>query len=324
MRLVRVPRLGLEVSAIGFGCASLGSRISATEGQRAVARALDLGISWFDVAPPYGDGLAETLLGRSLRGRRDKVAICTKFGIAPPQLSVTTRLLRPAARKAVAAFPALRRIASGARSTGTRAAIDAEAIETSVTNSLRALGTDYIDVLALHDPTPDEASSDLVFDRLCRLVEKGYVRALSVAGEPASVMAAADGGMPIDIAQFRDTPLGNAAPTLLARFAAPPLFVTHGALDADAWQAIAGLSADRAGRVSAVARAYGIDVSQNAADLLLRFAFANNPDGIVIVSMFRSDHVQRNVAACAESPAPGLASALREALTAAPSLAGAS
>ncbi|KQT03031.1 MULTISPECIES: aldo/keto reductase [unclassified Bradyrhizobium] len=324
MRLVRVPRLGLEVSAIGFGCASLGSRISAVEGQRAIARALHLGVSWFDVAPPYGDGRAEALLGRSLRGRRDKVAICTKFGIAPPQLSLTARLLRPAARQAVASFPALRRIASGARPTGRRAAIDAEAIEASVTNSLRALGTDYVDVLALHDPTPDEAASDHIFDRLCRLVDKGYVRALSVAGEPASVMAAALSGKPIDIAQFRDTPLDNAAPSLRGRLSSPPLFVTHGAFDTDARQVVAGLSADRARHVSAVARAHGIEFPRDGADLLVRFAFANNPDGIVIVSMFRTEHMQRNLAACAAAPAPALASALRQALTSAHALAGAS
>ena len=56
MRMVRVPRLDRDVSAIGFGCASLGSRISAADGRRAIARALDLGLTWFDVAPPYGDG----------------------------------------------------------------------------------------------------------------------------------------------------------------------------------------------------------------------------------------------------------------------------
>ncbi|TCU76697.1 aryl-alcohol dehydrogenase-like predicted oxidoreductase [Bradyrhizobium sp. R2.2-H] len=324
MRLVRVPKLGRQVSAIGFGCASLGSRISASEGQRAVARALDLGVSWFDVAPPYGDGRAETLLGQCLRGRRDKVAICTKFGIAPPQLSLTARLLRPAARHAIASFPALRRIASGARSTGTRAAIDAEEIERSVMNSLRALGTDYVDVLALHDPTPDEAASDHIFDRLRRLVEKGYVRALSVAGEPASVIAAARSGKPIDIAQFRDTPLSNAAPSLRVLFSAPPLLVTHGAFDADARLAVAGLSDDRARHVSAVARDHGIELPEGAADLLVHFAFANNPDGIVIVSMFRTEHMQRNLAACRATPAPALASALRDALTATHALAGAS
>jgi aryl-alcohol dehydrogenase-like predicted oxidoreductase len=56
----------------------------------------------------------------------------------------------------------------------------------------------------------------------------------------------------------------------------------------------------------------------------VHFAFANNPDGIVIVSMFRTEHMQRNLAACRATPAPALASALRDALTATHALAGAS
>jgi aryl-alcohol dehydrogenase-like predicted oxidoreductase len=105
VRLVRIPKLDREVSAIGFGCASLGSRISAANGSRAIAHALDLGLTWFDVAPSYGDGQAESLLGSALRGRRDKVVICTKFGIAPAPVPLAARLIRPLARRAVAAFP---------------------------------------------------------------------------------------------------------------------------------------------------------------------------------------------------------------------------
>jgi aryl-alcohol dehydrogenase-like predicted oxidoreductase len=106
--VVRVPQLDRDVSAIGFGCASLGSRISAADGQRAIAGVLDLGVSWFDVAPPYGDGNAEALLGQALRGRRQNVVICTKFGIAPPQVPLAARLIRPLARQIVATFPSLR------------------------------------------------------------------------------------------------------------------------------------------------------------------------------------------------------------------------
>jgi aryl-alcohol dehydrogenase-like predicted oxidoreductase len=150
VRLVRVPRLDRDVSVIGFGCASLGSRISAADGRRAIAGALDLGLTWFDVAPPYGDGHAEALLGQALRGRRDKVVICTKFGIAPPQVPLAAQLIRPLARRVVAAFPGLRHSASRARPTAAQASIDPAAIEASVTRSLRLLCTDYIDVLAVH------------------------------------------------------------------------------------------------------------------------------------------------------------------------------
>ena len=72
-------------SAIGMGCASLGSRVGRREGLKALARAYDAGITWFDVAPSYGDAEAETILGEFVQGRRDKIRICTKVGIRPPR-----------------------------------------------------------------------------------------------------------------------------------------------------------------------------------------------------------------------------------------------
>jgi aryl-alcohol dehydrogenase-like predicted oxidoreductase len=312
MRQVRVPRLGRDVSAIGFGCASLGSRISAADGRRAIDCALDRGVTWFDVAPPYGDGNAEALLGRSLRGRRDNVVICTKFGIPPPQVSPAARLIRPLARRLVAAFPGLRQAASRARPTGVRAPIDPAAIEPSVTRSLRLLGTDHIDVLAMHEPTPRDAANPAVFDVLRRLVEKGLVRAISIAGSPESIEAAVR-IQPIDFAQFSDTPFTEAAVVLRAMLPTPtPVFVTHGVFGSGVTQAIAGLDAQQQLGMIAAAESHGIDFLRSPSDLLLRFAFSNNPNGVVIISMFDASHIERNVAAAALPPIPGFAAAVRD------------
>jgi aryl-alcohol dehydrogenase-like predicted oxidoreductase len=315
MRMVRVPPLQRDVSAIGFGCASLGSRISAADGRRAIACALDLGLSWFDVAPPYGDGNAESLLGQALKGRRNKVAICTKFGIAPPNVSLPARLVRPLARRAVAAFPALRQAASRARPTGQRAPIDPAAIEASVIRSLRMLCTDYIDVLALHEPTPQDATNAAIFEISRRLVEKGMVRAISIAGDQDSIKAGVLTGEPIAFAQFPDTPLTDVAARLGATLPSPaPVLVTHGVFGSGVTEALAGLDAPRRARLSAVAERHGIDISKSSNDLLLRFAFSNNPDGVVIISMFNPKHIEHNIAAAGLPPIPGFAAAIRAAL----------
>src|SRR5688500_2002538 len=61
---------GLHVSALGFGCGSVGGlmvRGDPGDQRRAVARALDAGITYFDTAPSYGDGRSEENLGRTLR-----------------------------------------------------------------------------------------------------------------------------------------------------------------------------------------------------------------------------------------------------------------
>ena len=74
-------RTGLRVSRAGFGGGGIGQVWGATteaEAIRSVHRALDLGITFFDVAPSYGDGKAEEALGKALVGRRESVVVATK------------------------------------------------------------------------------------------------------------------------------------------------------------------------------------------------------------------------------------------------------
>src|SRR5687767_2048649 len=77
---------GTTISALGFGCGTAGGLMNkgdAREQVQAVARAVEAGITYFDTAPNYGDGLSETNLGRAIRelGVRDKVQIGTKAGL---------------------------------------------------------------------------------------------------------------------------------------------------------------------------------------------------------------------------------------------------
>ena len=84
MRRVTLGQTGIETSCLGFGCASLGSRVGEEAGLRALAAAHDAGVAWFDLAPLYGAGRAEEIAGRFLKGRpRDGVQICSKVGLAP-------------------------------------------------------------------------------------------------------------------------------------------------------------------------------------------------------------------------------------------------
>lgn len=312
MRTVSIPPLGRHVSAIGFGCASLGSRISPSQGLRATAHALDLGVTWFDVAPPYGDGHAEALLGQALQGRRDRVIICTKFGIEPPQLPLAARLIRPLARQVVATLPKLRQVVASGRSTGSRTPIAPAAIEASVTRSLRLLKTDYIDVLAVHEPTPHDVGNPAMFEALQRLRERSIVRAISVAGPPDTIEAAARANQAVHIVQFPDTPFSNASVHLRDALGMPgPSFVTHGVFGSGIAERIAALTTPQRDRMIDLAERYGIDISRSPHDLLLNFAFSNNPDGVVVMSMFNAKHIERNIAAACRPAIPGFAGAVR-------------
>jgi L-galactose dehydrogenase/L-glyceraldehyde 3-phosphate reductase len=86
MELRKLGKTGLEVSTLGFGCGNVGGlliRGTPAEQERAVARALELGINYFDTAPSYGDGESERNLGRVLRTLRAPVLVGTKFRIEP-------------------------------------------------------------------------------------------------------------------------------------------------------------------------------------------------------------------------------------------------
>ena len=75
---------GLSVSEIGFGCGNVGGlmiRGEPGEQVRAVARAMELGINYFDTASSYGDGVSETNLGRALKELSADVYVGTKFRV---------------------------------------------------------------------------------------------------------------------------------------------------------------------------------------------------------------------------------------------------
>src|SRR3990172_3749356 len=79
-------RTGLNVAEVGFGGGGIGSVWGPTTDQdviRAVHGAIDVGVNFFDVAPAYGDGKAEDLLGQALAGRRNQVIVATKVQVPP-------------------------------------------------------------------------------------------------------------------------------------------------------------------------------------------------------------------------------------------------
>lgn len=86
-------RTGLNVSRVGFGGGGIGQVWGATtrdETVRAVHKALDLGINYFDVAPAYGNGKAEEALGIALEGRSEEVIIGTKVRVPADDLANAT------------------------------------------------------------------------------------------------------------------------------------------------------------------------------------------------------------------------------------------
>jgi len=79
----KLGRQGLEVSAIGLGCMGMSEFYGPTDEAESIAtiqRAIDLGVTLLDTADMYGPFKSEILVGRAIKGRRDRVVIATKFG----------------------------------------------------------------------------------------------------------------------------------------------------------------------------------------------------------------------------------------------------
>jgi len=153
VRHTRLGRSGLTVSVIGLGCNNLGRPGTATLEQAGtdavVHAALDAGITFFDVADIYGaePGLSEERLGRALGARRDEVVIGTKFGMDMGGVAGDD---------------------GGAR--GSR-----RYIVRAVEDSLRRLGTDWIDLYQFHTPDPATPIEETL-RALDDLVRAGKVR----------------------------------------------------------------------------------------------------------------------------------------------------
>ncbi|MEO3748328.1 aldo/keto reductase [Plantactinospora sp. B5E13] len=168
-------RSGIEISALGAGCWAIGGAYGDTENQygwggsrdddesiRALHRARDLGITFFDTASSYGAGHSETLIGSAFHDVRDQVVIASKWGYT---------------------FDEERRLALGAD--------DSLAyVRSCLEGSLRRLRTDYVDLYQLHLgdlPIPQALEMVGVLDDL---VTEGKIRSYGWSTDDAARAAA--------------------------------------------------------------------------------------------------------------------------------------
>jgi len=175
--IVQFDRAGLQTSRLALGLSRIHYLSSTRERQNLLARAADLGIRHFDAARNYGDGLAEATLGRFLSGRRSSFIVATKFGLAANRL---IEAIPWAAQPLRACRSIIRR--TGLGSAPNPMLTDA-GLQASVERSLRALRTDYIDILFLHEPSLTRlAEAEKLLAEVDRQKSKGTIRFIGLAG----------------------------------------------------------------------------------------------------------------------------------------------
>lgn len=156
----KLGRSGIEVSALGLGCWAIGGPffledladgwgdVDDGESVKALQRAVELGINFFDTSDAYGVGHSEEIIGKAFSGKRKDVVIATKFGYFGNEATKTL--------------------------SGTNVLPDY--IERACDASLKRLNTDYIDVYQLHVWDVQVAQIYSICDTLDRLVKKGKIR----------------------------------------------------------------------------------------------------------------------------------------------------
>jgi len=308
MRRVEFAPLARSVSALGFGCASLGSRVDASRGNEALARAYDAGVSWFDVAPSYGDGRAEFLLGEFLAGKRSKVSVCTKVGILPSPVQFALRTVRPIVRHAIGLLPELRKHAVKLRPAAQRVGLTGSFVESSVVESLRRLRTDHVEVLALHEPQLADVQREDVLQALDNVVRKGYACTISLASDLNVALAAVTLSERVGIIQVANGPFEpNVA---LAKRKLPAgrsvAFVTHSVYGHDGTlDALTAMIANQSDTRSLMySSGYCGAPREAAAAFLLDFALASNREGVILLSMYEQRHFSFDIGRLTVSPPP--------------------
>jgi aryl-alcohol dehydrogenase-like predicted oxidoreductase len=154
MQYRSLGRTGLKVSTISFGAWAIGGtwgEVSDADSMKALRRAVEKGVNFFDTADVYGDGRSEKLLAQLKKDTRETIYIATKAG---------------------------RRIMPPSKDAYSRANLTA-----FVERSLKNLGADTIDLLQLHGPPPEVYYTPEVFGVLDDLARAGKIRSYGVSVE---------------------------------------------------------------------------------------------------------------------------------------------
>jgi aryl-alcohol dehydrogenase-like predicted oxidoreductase len=162
MKYRKFGNSGIDVSVVGLGTWPLGNDffgdVNESAGIAVIQKALDIGINLIDTSPAYGQAYeAEITVGKALKGRRDKAIVSTKCGVH--------RVLG-AGNYAIAG--------------GYTRCLAPDAVSAELENSLKRLGTDYVDIYFVHWPDLNNGN-DGALELLSKWKKEGKIRAGAVS-----------------------------------------------------------------------------------------------------------------------------------------------
>lgn len=273
MKYRKLGQTGLDVSILSFGASSLGSvfrNIDEAEGIRTVHTALDMGLNLIDVSPYYGLTKAEALLGKAIKDiPRDRFYVSSKAGrYGENEFDFSEqRVLR------------------------------------SVDESLGRLGTDYLDILFLHDIefAPFNEVEE-AFQAVDKLKQQGKIRFFGVSGLPLSIFEVAMADRELDAVlsychySLADTSLLKLLPRLEERGiglvnASPLAMGLLSTREPAAWHPASREIRDACRRAAEFCESQGKDIAQ----LAIQYAVSNERIPTTLVSTANPGNIRRNI-----------------------------
>jgi aryl-alcohol dehydrogenase-like predicted oxidoreductase len=174
MKHVKLGTQGLEVPAIGLGCMGMSEFYgpsSEDQNLRVLERALEIGCTFWDTSDIYGPFTNEVLLSKALQGRRDRIILATKFGVARDERGGYL---------------------------GVKGGADY--VRASCEASLQRLGTDYIDLYYQHRMDPKTPIEETV-GAMSELVRAGKVRFIGLSEADSEALVRAHAVHPVSALQ---------------------------------------------------------------------------------------------------------------------------
>ncbi len=179
MEYRKLGKSDVEVSVLAFGAWAIGGWMwggaDSRQAVHAIEAAIDLGMTSIDTAPVYGFGLSEELVGKAIRGKREKVQLLTKFGMLWNE------------KKGKFFFAS---VDNSGKNIDIYRYASRERVISDCDESLRRMGTDYIDLFQIHWPDPT-TPVDETMEALAFLQQKGKIRAGGVCNYSRDLLAEA-------------------------------------------------------------------------------------------------------------------------------------
>ncbi|HTC00045.1 MAG TPA: aldo/keto reductase [Ferruginibacter sp.] len=264
-------------SKMGFGCVGLSAQPFESGALKLLEVAYNEGIIHFDTAPLYGKGYSEKILGRFLKGKRDKVTVTTKFGLpGGASKNIPAWLALP--------LNQLKKIKKGKSSVKgqfqlpgllSHRQIGIDLVRTGFEKSLHNLQTDYIDYYLLHEALPSFLTEEALL-YVVELKKKGLIKRIGIAASypnlknigPATIRD-------WDILQYENSLL-HPSENLLDSFIDKKHFY-HSVLKPLAYKEIS------------------TELKDKAAGILLARAVQMNREGIILFSSSRNNNIKTNL-----------------------------